>query len=89
MTELTDFVPVITEYRDGAGFVHPGIGVSADMLRTMQRHARAYDEPWLSSMEKLASHPRASLDAGMSCKPENDEFIHIPFGSVHTLSVQM
>ncbi len=80
MVEITDFIPVITEYRDDAGFVHPGVGVSADMLRTMQRHARAHDEPWLPSMEKLSSHPRASADAGMSCKPESDEFIHIPFG---------
>lgn len=77
---ITNYIPTVTEYRDEAGFLHPGIGVSAKMLRTMQRHTRTGDEPWRSAFSLLSSHPRAGTDAGMSWKDGAAEYIDVPFG---------
>ncbi len=80
MELITEYLPAISEYRDDGGFVHPGIGVSAGMLRTMQRHARAGDEPWRASFALLASHPRSSPEARMCYRPGEDDYTDIPFG---------
>ncbi len=77
---ITEYVPVVNEYRDRAGFIHPGIGVSADMLRTMQRHARAGDQPWRAAFALLSSNPRAGVDVGMSYKDDSPDYIDVPFG---------
>ncbi len=77
---ITDYIPKITEKCDRAGFIHPGIGVSAEQLRIMQRHARAGDEPWKSSFALLSSHPRASVDAKIEYREGDPDYVTVPFG---------
>ena len=77
---ITTYIPRIDEYRDEAGFIHPGIGVSAEQLRRMQRHARAKDEPWQSTFTLLSSHSRASLDAKIEYREGDPDYVTVPFG---------
>jgi hypothetical protein len=37
-----------------AGFVHPGVGLSAEVLRTAQEMVRSGQEPWTSYFEAIA-----------------------------------
>ena len=76
---ITNYIPEIIESRDANGFVHPGIGVSAEQLRTMQKHARAGDEPWQSTFELLSSHPRAAVNAKIEYRDGDPDYITVPF----------
>ncbi|MCI9445839.1 MAG: hypothetical protein HFH36_00320 [Lachnospiraceae bacterium] len=76
---ITEYIPKICRETDGASrLAHPGIGMSADQLETMQRHVRAGDEPWLSGYEALRSNSKAALYPRLFFQPDNDIFIHIP-----------
>jgi hypothetical protein len=51
---ITDDVVVINETVSDAGFVHPGVGLTADDLRTAQEMVRTGQEPWASYFEAMA-----------------------------------
>jgi hypothetical protein len=51
---ITDNVVVINETVSDAGFVHPGVGLTADDLRTAQEMVRSGQEPWASYFEAMA-----------------------------------
>jgi hypothetical protein len=57
---LTDHVVAINETVSDAGFVHPGVGLTADDLRNAQEMARAGQEPWASYFEAMATTSFAS-----------------------------
>lgn len=76
---ITEYIPRIRRENDAAsGLSHPGIGMSAEQLETMQRHVRAGDEPWLSGYGVLLNNPKASLSPRLYFQPDNEIFIHIP-----------
>ncbi|MCI9525477.1 MAG: hypothetical protein HFH37_00965 [Lachnospiraceae bacterium] len=76
---VTEYIPQIRRATDASsGLSHPGIGMSADQLETMQRHVRAGDEPWLSGYGALINNPKAALNPRLFFQPDNDIFIHIP-----------
>lgn len=77
---ITDYIPQIRRETDAAsGIKHPGIGMSADQLETMQRHVRAGDEPWVSGYGALIyNNAKSSLTPRLFFQPDNDIFIHIP-----------
>jgi hypothetical protein len=48
------FRPQFIEYRNPkSGFIHPGIGLTKDILDNIRDHVRAGHEPWLSGYQKL------------------------------------
>ncbi|MQM28351.1 putative Ig domain-containing protein [Glycomyces albidus] len=57
---LTDHVVAINETVSDAGFVHPGVGLTADDLRNAQEMARSGQEPWASYFEAMAATSFAS-----------------------------
>lgn len=76
---ITEYIPQIRRETDvSSGLIHPGIGMSAEQLETMQRHVRAGDEPWLSGYGALINNPKAALYPRLYFQPDNDIFIHIP-----------
>ena len=76
---ITEYIPQIRRETDASsGLSHPGIGMSAEQLETMQRHVRAGDEPWLSGYGALVNNPKAALNPRLYFQPDNDIFIHIP-----------
>lgn len=76
---ITEYIPRIRRENDAAsGLRHPGIGMSAEQLETMQRHVRAGDEPWLSGYGVLLNNPKASLNPRLYFQTDNEIFIHIP-----------
>lgn len=76
---ITEYIPQIRRETDASsGLSHPGIGMSAEQLETMQRHVRAGDEPWLSGYGALVNNPKAALNPRLFFQPDNDIFIHIP-----------
>ena len=76
---ITEYIPQIRRTTDASsGLSHPGVGMSAEQLETMQRHVRAGDEPWLSGYGALINNPKASLNPRLYFQPDNDIFINIP-----------
>lgn len=77
---ITEYIPQIRRETDvSSGLQHPGIGMSAEQLETMQRHVRAGDEPWLSGYGALIyNNPKSSLNPRLYFQADNDIFIHIP-----------
>ncbi len=57
---LTDHQVKITETTSDAGFVHPGVGLSAVDLRSAQEMVRSGDEPWASYFETMTKTGFAS-----------------------------
>lgn len=52
---ITDNYPVITEYVSEEGFVHPGIGLTKELLDNMVTHVRAGDEPWATAFLRFSN----------------------------------
>ena len=57
---LTDNVVEINETVSDAGFVHPGVGLSADDLRNAQEMVRTGQEPWASYFDAMTKVGAAS-----------------------------
>ncbi|MBE1879020.1 putative Ig domain-containing protein [Myceligenerans pegani] len=57
---VTDNIVVIHETVSDAGFVHPGVGLSADDLRNAQEMVRSGQEPWASYFAAMADTGFAS-----------------------------
>jgi hypothetical protein len=57
---LTDHVVQINETVSDAGFVHPGVGLSAEDLRNAQEMVRTGQEPWASYFEAMTKVGAAS-----------------------------
>ena len=43
---FTDYLPTITEITDEAGFTHPGVGLTKELLENVRTKVRAGAEPW-------------------------------------------
>jgi hypothetical protein len=57
---LTENVVQINETVSDAGFVHPGVGLSADDLRNAQEMVRTGQEPWASYFDAMTKTGAAS-----------------------------
>ncbi|SDD48513.1 putative Ig domain-containing protein [Glycomyces harbinensis] len=57
---LTDNLVAINETVSDAGFVHPGVGLSAGDLRSAQEMVRSGQEPWASYFEAMTATSFAS-----------------------------
>ena len=57
---LTDHVVAINETVSDAGFVHPGVGLSAEDLRNAQEMVRTGQEPWASYFDAMTQSGAAS-----------------------------
>ena len=57
---ITDNVVAINETISDAGFVHPGVGLSAEDLRNAQEMVRNGQEPWASYFSAMAATGAAS-----------------------------
>ena len=58
------FRPQIVEYRDPtSGFIHPGIGLTKELLNNMRDHVRAGHEPWLSGYQRMVEANGGTNDA--------------------------
>ncbi|MDA1358283.1 Ig domain-containing protein [Glycomyces luteolus] len=57
---ITDNVVAINETVSDAGFVHPGVGLSAEDLRTTQEMVRSGQEPWASYFDAMSKTGFAS-----------------------------
>ncbi|KQX46894.1 MULTISPECIES: hypothetical protein [unclassified Paenibacillus] len=43
---FTDYLPTITEVTDEAGFTHPGVGLTKELLENVRTKVRAGADPW-------------------------------------------
>lgn len=58
---LTDYCPQVEEsVNTKSGFTHPGVGLTKEMLNTVQSMVRAGEEPWTSYFEDMLESASAS-----------------------------
>lgn len=63
---LTEYQPQITQSTNQtSGFVHPGVGLTKELLDNVQAHVRAGQEPWKSYFEDMLASGAASKTAGV------------------------
>ena len=43
---FTDYLPQITQVTDDAGFIHPGVGLTKELLDNVRSKVRAGAQPW-------------------------------------------
>lgn len=64
---MTEYLPVITEEKDQSGFIHPGVGLTKDILETMRDGVRNKKEPWNTYFNQML----ASSSAAITVKSKN------------------
>lgn len=57
---FTPYEPVIRSERRKSGLVHPGVGLTADHLRTVQKQVREGKEPWKTYFQHMLASESAS-----------------------------
>ncbi|WP_129788203.1 putative Ig domain-containing protein [Promicromonospora panici] len=72
---LTDNVVAINETVSDAGFVHPGVGLSAEDLRNAQEMVRTGEEPWASYFDAMTKvgHAATTFRASNSKSPSEPD----------------
>ena len=59
-TLVTSYQPTITETTDAAGFRHPGVGLTRDMLENVRTQVLAQQEPWNTHFNAMLLSANAS-----------------------------
>lgn len=79
LPEITDYVVNIKGITSDAGFIHPGVGVTKDVLENVREQIKNKQEPWYSYYKVMANTTYASK--GFSCDnsldgvtPQNDAY---------------
>jgi hypothetical protein len=60
VTLATPYHPTITQATDAAGFLHPGVGVTKEVLENVRTQVRAQQEPWNSHFNAMLLSSAAS-----------------------------
>lgn len=68
----TTYEPAITETVDDAGFTHPGIGLTRQMLEDLRTQVRAQKEPWNTYFNQMLRSPAAARNVVSSNQSATD-----------------
>jgi hypothetical protein len=64
---FTDYLPTITQIKDVAGFTHPGVGQTKELLENVRTKIRAGAQPWTYYFNSMViTAPEASRTVGSS-----------------------
>ncbi|HWT77065.1 MAG TPA: putative Ig domain-containing protein, partial [Mobilitalea sp.] len=59
---FTEYLPEINETIDESGFLHPGVGLTKEILENVRTQVRAQKEPWYSYFKSMEGYYSASRD---------------------------